>query len=164
MVSGGPATVFNDAWSFFFKLTQLTTELKTCNSPREKNAVSVVLQACVLWERKEMNKWNFPLWNYSGSGQRAVVFHESSAFYTGGSSGSSHPGAVDRLGLLCPSSPSRRRSAAAALRPRSPGGEPQPSTSSPPGQHTARHVRGTRRPLSFPCRVRVPCEEARWAR
>lgn len=61
VVSGWLATVFNDAWSFFFKLTQLTTELKTCNSLQEKNAMSLVLQACLLWERKGNEHVEFSL-------------------------------------------------------------------------------------------------------
>lgn len=142
MVSGGPATVFNDAWSFFFKLTQLTTELKTCNSPREKNAMSVVLQACVLWERTGNEQVEFSFlellrFGTEGGGVLWVVFFLARGG-GGWSSGSSRPGAVDCLGLLRPSSPSYRASVAAALRPRSPVGEPQPSTSSPPGQaHSA---------------------------
>ena len=79
VVSGWLATVFNDAWSFFFKLTQLTTELKTCNSLQEKNAMSVVLHV-FCGKEKEMNTWNFPSWNDSGSGQRAMVFRESPSF------------------------------------------------------------------------------------
>lgn len=68
----------------------------------------------------------------------------------GWSSGSSSPGAVDHLaGLLRPSSPSYRASVVLP-------GEPQPSTSSPPGQHAARPPREhANRCLSFPCRVKV---------
>lgn len=131
MVSGGPATVFNDAWSFFFKLTQLTTELKTCKSPREKNAVSVVLQACVLWERtgNEQVEFSFLELRRFGTEGCGVLWVVLFLVRGGGgwSSGSSRPGAVDHLGLLRPSSPSYRASVVLP-------GEPQPSTSSPPGQ------------------------------
>lgn len=146
MVSGGPAKVFNDAWSFFFKLTQLTTELKTCKSPREKNAVSVVLQACVLWERTGNEQVEFSFlelrrFGTEGGGVLWVVFF----LVRGGggwSSGSSHPGAVDHLGLLRPSSPSYRASVVLLLE----------NHSHPPvhhqGRHTVRPPRGTRKPLS----------------